>query len=190
MKVYFCSQHTDIKDKYWQNKSCTLCSLWMALKSLNNDFNLSPDELLEEALFINSFVDPGYWNHSKISILAHNYGSPAYNEEFKSFPFGKETKYAKSIRDFGVEKIFNFIKNKEGFVIVSIPKDFIHFDKPHSVLIHNVEEKEEEGNIKRYFIYNDSEKLSEEEGANLRVSEEEFKEKWRRLAIFINKIDR
>ena len=41
----------------------------MALKSLNNDFNLSPDELLEEALFINSFVDPGYWNHSKYQYL-------------------------------------------------------------------------------------------------------------------------
>ena len=67
-------------------------------------------------------------------------------------------------------------------MIVSIPKDFIHFDKPHSVLIHSVEEMEEEGNIKRYFIYNDSEKLSEEEGANLKVSEEEFKEKWRRFS--------
>lgn len=185
MTAFFCSQYRDIEDEYWKSKACTLCCLWMALKSLKKDFNLSPDDLLKKGLYINAFVDPGFWRHDRITVLAHNYGCPAYAEEFKSIPFGEETKYAENILDYGVEKIFNFLKNKEGMTIVSVPKDFIYFDKPHSVLFHSVKEVEENGEIKKYFIYNDSAKENEKEGENLEVSLEEFKNKWRRLAIFI-----
>jgi hypothetical protein len=155
----------------------------MGLKMLKKDFNLSPDELLEEAISIKAYADVGFWKHDSIAILAHNHGVPAYNEEFKSRPFGIETEYAESIRDYGIEKIFNFVKDGNGLVIVSIPKGFDHIDKPHSVLIHNVLEKEG----KRYFIYNDSEKLTEKEGENLEVDLETFKDKWRRLGIFLSR---
>lgn len=156
----------------------------MSLKALKKDFSLSPDELLKEGLYINAFIDPGFWKHDKLAILAHNYGLPAYAEEFKSRPFGVDTEYADSILDYGIEKMFNFLKNKQGTIIVSVPKDFKHFDKPHSVLLHGVKE-DSDG---RYFIYNDSEKLTREEGENLEISLEGFKNKWRRLAIFINRI--
>ncbi len=156
----------------------------MVLKSLREDFDLSPDDLLKEGLSIKGYSESGFWNHSSIAILSHNHGLPAYIEEFKSIPFGIETKYAEQIKNYGVEKIFNFIKDKKGLVIVSIPKDFIYLDKPHSVLIHNVLEE----NNEKYFIYNDSGKNNEEEGENLKISLEEFKEKWRKLAIFVNRI--
>lgn len=155
----------------------------MALKALKTDFNLSVDELLEEALNIKAWSDTGFWIHNKIAILAHNYGAAAYAEEFKSIPFGIETKYAKDILNYGIEKIYNFLKNENGFVLVSIPKNFDNLDKPHTVLFHNI--KEEDG--KKYFIYNDSEK-EKVNGENLEINIEDFKNKWRKLAIFINKI--
>ena len=183
-EIIFCSQYSDVKKEEWRPKACSISSLWMSLKYLKEDFILSPDELLEEAISIKAFSEAGFWLHDRICLLAHNHGLPAYNEEFKSIPFGQETIYAESISDYGVEKIFNFLKNKEGLVISSVPKSFDDIDKPHSILLHGILEKEGE----RYFIYNDSEKLSKEEGQNLEVNLKDFKSKWRKLAIFINKI--
>ncbi len=180
---FFCSQYIDITKEEWRKKGCSISALWMAFKILKPDFNLSVDQVLEEGISINGLKD-GFWNHQSIAILAHNHGLAAYTEEFKSSPFGKDTEYAESINEYGVNKIFDFLKNKSGAVIVSIPKSFEHIDKPHSILLHNILEKDGE----KYFIYNDSEKLSKEEGENLEVSLEEFKNKWRKLAIFINKI--
>ena len=182
----FCSQYIDITNEEWKSKGCSISSLWMAFKILKPDFDLSADQVLEEGISINGFKS-GLWNHQSIAILAHNHGLGAYTEEFKSSPFGIDTKYSESINEYGVNKIFNFLKNKEnnlGVVIASVPKNFDHVDKPHSILLHNILEKQDQ----KYFIYNDSEKLSREEGENLVVSLEEFKSKWRKLAIFINKI--
>ena len=179
----FCSQYIDITKEEWRNKGCSISSLWMAFKILKTDFDLSVDSLLEEGISINGFKD-GLWNHKSISILAHNHGFASYTEEFKSSPFGVDTEYAESINQYGVNKIFEFLKNNSGVVIASVPKNFDHVDKPHSILLHNILERDGE----KYFIYNDSEKLSKEDGENLEVSLEEFKNKWRKLAIFINKI--
>lgn len=184
MTTAYCSQYRDIEDKIWKDRACSLCALWMALKSLKSDFNLSPNELLKKGLYINAFVDPGYWRHDRLTVLSHNYGLPSYAEEFKSAPFGKETKYAEEILNHGINKIFNFLKNGEGMIIVSVPKDFIHFDKPHSILLHSIKEE----NNEKYLIYNDSAKENKEEGKNLKVSLQDFAKSWRRLAIFINKI--
>lgn len=181
---FFCSQYIDITNEEWRNKGCSISALWMAFKILKPDFNLSLDQVLEEGISINGFKG-GLWNHQSIAILSHNHGLAAYTEEFKSSPFGIDTEYAENINEYGVDKIFEFLKNKSGVVIASVPKSFDHIDKPHSILLHNVSERDGE----RYFIYNDSEKLSKEDGENLEVSLEEFKNKWRKLAIFINKID-
>lgn len=183
----FCSQHKDITNEEWKSKGCSISSLWMAFKILKDDFDLSVDTLLEEGISINGFKN-GFWNHQSIAILAHNHGLASYTEEFKSSPFGVNTEYAENINQYGVNKIFDFLKDNQennlGVVIVSVPKNFDHIDKPHSILLHNVLEKDGE----KYFIYNDSEKLSAEEGENLEINIKEFKDKWRKLAIFINKI--
>ncbi|MBP9765910.1 MAG: hypothetical protein KBD12_01595 [Candidatus Pacebacteria bacterium] len=180
---FFCSQYIDISNQEWRNKGCSISSLWMGIKKIKPDFNLSLDNLLEEGISINGFKD-GFWDHKSISILAHNHGLAAYTEEFKSAPFGKDTEYSENINNYGVNKIFNFLKNNSGAVIASVPKNFDEVDKPHSILLHNVLERDSE----KYFIYNDSEKLSDKEGENLEISLKEFESKWRRLAIFINKI--
>lgn len=180
----FCSQYRDIKDEDWKNKACTICALYMALKFLKDDFDLSVDDLLIEALKIKAWSDTGFWIHNKIAILAHNYGLPAYTEEFKSIPFGVETKYAEDILDYGIKKIFNFLKNKEGLIIISAPKNWMEIDKPHSILLIDILEENEE----KYFIYNDSAKENEAEGRNLKINLKDFKNTWRKLAIFINKI--
>lgn len=184
---FFCSQYIDISNEEWKDKGCSISSLWMAFKILKPGFDLSVDQVLEEGISINGFKG-GLWNHQSIAILVHNHGLGAYTEEFKSSPFGKDTEYVESINEYGVNKIFNFLKNNRDnnscTVIASVPKSFDHIDKPHSILLHNVLERDGE----KYFIYNDSEKLSREEGENLEVSLEEFKNKWRKLAIFINKI--
>lgn len=192
---FFCSQYIDITNEEWRNKGCSISALWIALKILKPDFNLSLDQLLEEGISINGFKG-GLWNHQSIAILSHNHGLAAYTEEFKSSPFGIDTEYAENINEYGVDKIFEFLKNKSGIVIASVPKSFDHIDKPHSILLHSILEKDGDQTSQnasswqgKYFIYNDSEKLSKEEGENLEVSLEEFKNKWRKLAIFINKID-
>lgn len=184
---FFCSQYLDITNEEWKNRSCSISALWMGFKILKPEFNLSLDQVLEEGISINGFKD-GFWDHKSIAILAHNHGFAAYTEEFKSSPFGVDTEYAESINEYGVNKIFEFLKNNRennfGVVIASVPKNFDDVDKPHSILLHDVLEKDGE----KYFIYNDSEKLSKSEGENLEISLQEFKNKWRKLAIFINKI--
>lgn len=186
MKIYFCSQYRDIKNADWKHKGCSVSALWMALKSLKQEeFILTPDELLEEAINIKSFSDTGFWKHEKVSILAHNHGLAAYNEEYKSMPFGEETKYASRLNSYGVEKIFQFLKEKRGLVIASIPKNFEEINKPHSILLHDVKVKD---SGERVFVYHDSEKESEEEGVNKEIDFNTFLNSWRRLAIFLNKI--
>jgi hypothetical protein len=181
---FFCSQYIDITNEEWKNKGCSISSLWMAFKKSKEDFDLSVDQILEEGISINGFKD-GFWDHKSIAILAHNHGLASYTEEFKSSPFGIDTEYAKDMNEYGVNKIFDFIKNNNrAVVIVSIPKNFDQIDKPHSILLHNVSEKAGE----KYFIYNDPEKLSKSDGENLEINLEEFKNKWRCLAIFINQI--
>lgn len=185
MKIFFCSQKKDIQNEEWRNKGCSVSALWMALKSLNQDFDLSVDELLGEAISIKSFSEAGFWRHDKISVLAHNHGLAAYNEEFKSIPFGEETKYARDLNKYGVEKIFNFLKDKKGLVIVSVPKNFSELNKPHSILLHNIK-ADDKGN--NFFVYHDSEKDNGESGADLEISLEIFEKTWRKLAIFLSKI--
>lgn len=182
MKTFFCSQHTDIQNDEWKNKGCSISALWMALKTLNSDFNLSLDKLLEEAINIKANGD-GLWKHDRVAVLAHNHGLAAYAEEFKSIPFGEETKYAKSLVEYGLQKIYNHLK-EGGMVIVSVPKDFTETNKPHSILLTGVKEEDR----KRFFIYNDSNKRTEEEGKGLEISFENFAKVWRKLAIFLNKI--
>lgn len=184
---FFCSQYLDITNEEWKNRGCSISALWMGFKILKPEFNLSLDQVLEEGISINGFKD-GFWDHKSIAILAHNHGFAAYTEEFKSSPFGVDTEYAESINEYGVNKIFEFLKNNRennfGVVIASVPKNFDDVDKPHSILLHNISEIDGQ----KYFIYNDSEKLSKIEGKNLEISLQEFKNKWRKLGIFINKI--
>lgn len=182
MPTHFASQYTNITNPDWKTRSCSIVSLWMVLKSLQKDFHLSVDELLEEALKINGYSEQGLWKHSSLAILAHNYGLAAYTEEFKSEPHGEKTKYAEKILKYGVEKIYKFLESERGCVIVSIPKSFDAVDKPHSILLHGIKED----NGEKYFIYNDSEKETTEAGQDLLVKVSEFEEKWRKLAIFIS----
>lgn len=183
LKVKFASQYKDIQDESWKPRACSIASLWMALKTLRKDFKLTPDELLEEGLSINGYSYTGFWRHASIAILAHNHGLPAYIEEFKSEPFNKPTKYAKGLLNYGAEKIFNFLKNGQGLVIVSIPKNWTELNKPHAVLLTGVKVK----NGEKYFLYNDSAKETEKAGAGQEIFIEDFKKSWRKLAIFIEK---
>lgn len=182
MQTHFISQHIDITNESWQSRSCSIAALWMALKSLDKDFPLTPDELLQEGLKIHGYSETGFWKHASLAILAHNYGLAAYLEEFKSEPFGEKTKYAETLLAYGVTKIFNFLKDGGGCVIVSVPKNFTEITKPHSVLLHSVKIVEGE----KYFIYNDSEKESAEEGKDCLISLRDFQKHWRKLAIFLS----
>lgn len=182
--IQFISQYNDIENPDWKHRGCTISALWMALNFLQKDFDLKPDDLLDEAIAIGAFAPVGFWLHDRIALLAHNHGLAAYNEEFKSLPFGKETKYSEPINDYGINKIFHFVKDENNVIITSVPKNFTEKDKPHSILIHGSVEKDG----KKFLIYNDSEKKSEEEGRNREVDLETFKENWRKLAIFISKI--
>lgn len=171
--IKYISQYKDIDSAEWQNKSCSIVALYMAIQALQVDFNLTPDQLLAEGLKINGYNEAGFWKHQSLAILAHNHGLAAYTEEFKSEPFGEKTKFSEEILEYGVNKIYNFIKNGEGLVLVSVPKNFDQVDAPHTILIYKVEEMSGE----KYFIYNDSAKDNKEEGENLKIKVKDFKEK-------------
>ncbi len=184
MNIKYISQYRDVKDDSWKNRSCSVVALYMAISALQKEFNLSVDELLAEAIKIQGYDPVNSWKHQSMAILAHNYGVGAYIEEYKSLPFGIETKYAKSLEIYGINKIYDFLKNKSGLVMASIPKNFNDNGGPHVILL--LEAIEENGS--RYFIYNDPGKDNEAEGEKLKVSLEDFTNKWRKLAIFLNKI--
>lgn len=195
IEVPYFSQILDVGDPYWQERSCSITCLKMLLEFYKNGIDMpSIDGLIEEGIIIGGHSAKGVsdvgWKQSSIVALARNHGLSGYNQEFRSIEVDinehkfKESKYQEKIFKEGIEKIIEWLKSRKP-VIVSVPKNFNGDSSPHTILLAGF--AEDNGDITGFY-YHDSNFSEREEGQNRFVDIQTFKNKWRRMAIFLNKV--
>jgi hypothetical protein len=184
---YF-SQYLDVKDPYWQPRSCSIVCLKTVMNYYKGDNKNIPsiEQLIKEGFLIGGFGLDG-WVHDAIVMLAHNYGFSAYRQEFRSMDIDYESKkmqegiFHQKLSEDGTEKIIRYLKSKKP-VIVSAVKKFQEEDKFHTVVLIGLEEQ---GDKVLGFYYHDPDALVRQDGMKQFVNMETFEKFWRRLAIFI-----
>lgn len=187
--VPYYSQYRDVTDDSWKARACGAVCLKMVLEYFGRKRSLtvpSIDELIQEGIAIKATSEAG-WVHTRIALLAHNHGFPAYNEEFRSVAVNyekqrfSESEHAESLMRYGITKIAETVRAGRP-VIVSVSKRFEHKELFHQVVLTGIRGS---GAAVEGFFYNDPDHDSPEEGTNRFVDLATFREHWRRFAIFV-----
>ena len=176
-------------------KACAAACLKMALEFIKRERAPTIDELFDEALIIQEdMLRKGLITensiarglpHDIIVFVAHNHGVPAYKEEFKSVSVDlKEKSFSfnpdgEKMREFGISKIIKTLK-EEGLSIASVAPNFSTNRESHLVLLTGFEEKN--GELTGFYYHNPDDRGGESKG--LFVDMGDFREKWRKMAIF------
>ena len=213
LDVPYYSQHTDVKDETWRRHSCAIVCVYMVLayaKSKKGEEGQMPtiDDLIYEGFELRGTGSYG-WTHDALVWLLHNHGVPGYREEFKSI----DENVAKDFTEVGLRKIGEMLKEGNP-VIVSGIKKWKEDKKFHNFVLTGFEEEAGElvgfyyhdpdddpktsdpnsATLPDADISRDTERTREPDvrtkrpktsGANLFVDIKTFKEKWRKLAIFV-----
>jgi hypothetical protein len=185
LNVPYYSQRTDVIDTEWKSRSCLVVSAKMVAEFLGAKI-VSADEWIKEGVCIGAW-DGNYWKHEGIVRLLRNHGVFGYAQEFKTVDvnIGNGEMKAGVMSDLflknGIEKIIKSLDSGSP-VIVSIYKYFTEKDRHHGIVIIGYEK--DENNLVKGFYYHDPEAPEEKGGENLFVGLDEFKNGWKRLAIF------
>jgi hypothetical protein len=188
LNIPYYSQRTDVKDQEWQPRSCLIMAVKMVAEFLGAEA-ISADDLIKEGMLIDAW-DGKFWKHSEVIRLFRNHGISGYAQEFRAVDVDLETEEMKPAKEEslflekGLEKI---VKNLDQNVpvIVSIYKYFTEKNRHHAVVIIGYEK--EEGKLKGFY-YHDPEAPDEKGGQNLFVELEAFKNGWKKLVIFAEKV--
>lgn len=184
LEVPYVSQHNDVSDEKWKRHSCPIVCVYMVLKFMKEEDDKieipeAVDDLIYEGFELRGTGDYG-WTHDSLVWLLHNHGVSAYREEFKSI----DDSTASRFRDIGIEKIKKSIES--GFpVVVSGIKGWNEEKKFHTFLFTGLAEGKSK-NIEGFY-YHDPDSYSEKDGAHQYIPLDLFKEKWRKMAIFVYK---
>jgi hypothetical protein len=170
LPVPYFSQHLDVTDTYWQQRSCGMTCVKMVLDFLKKDVS-SLDDLIWQGVRIDGY-GPSGWVHSALVSIFDMHGIRAERKEFKGELF-KE----------GLSEILHSLEAGMP-VIISAIKKFQEPDKFHMVLLVGFEK---ENDTITGFYYHDPDAEIREEGMNQFVSFGEFEKHWRRFAIFVKK---
>jgi len=167
LDVPYYSQFLDVEDKEWMPRACGMACVKMILdfyKIKNPDLDI---------LIKKGNEDGGYsksgWLHDYFVHLFEEYGLSAMREE-------KMKNY---------DSIIENLKNNKP-VIVSGIKYIFGQTKFHMVVLTGLEE--ENGNVTGFY-YHDPESTNREFAQNIFVSIDIFLRDWRKMAIFVEKID-
>lgn len=172
---YF-SQHADVTDPEWRSRACGIACLAMIIEYYKKTGFKTLDSLIEHGVSIDAFTTQG-WSHPRLVIMAHNYGVLGYMEEFRS---GKP-EYHEEFFGKGIEKIVNHLKNGHP-VIISTYRNWTEEGKFHMVVLTGYL-ADDNGIIG--FYYSDPDAADAETGKGRFVDFNMFKERWRRLVIFL-----
>lgn len=186
-EVPFYSQYDDVERSEWKSKSCTITCLKMALDALCSNRAPSIDHLIDEGVLIGGRNEHG-WIHGKVAIIAHNYGVPAYAEEFRSITVQSNGKseispYEESITSYGIHKLHSLVRARV-FPIVSVPRNMEQSGSFHSILLIGYEEV---GGTLTGFYYHDPDTEKERREGEF-VSIGDFARLWRKMAICIGEM--
>ena len=214
LPVPYTSQHEEVKDPEWQSRACGIACVKMVVDYFatapQRHIFATPatmDDLLAEGLFI---LEDGLsknihgWVHDYLVALLHNHGVPGYKEEFRTIHFDVPTKaftpshYASSFLDAGVQNIVTHL-DQSNPVIVSGIRNWTEEKKYHMFVVVGYEKAPERTEVIEGvgvdvtpvpgtllgFYYHDPDALAgTEPRENLFISIDEFKSKWRKMAIF------
>lgn len=175
LPVPYFSQFLTVTDLTRQRSACSVTCLAMALAYLMPDDAPSPDELYEEGERIGGRDANGNWTHDGIVRLSRNHGVLAYSQEFRSLKGGSPSRYEEEFVRRGIEKIRTSILSGLP-VIASIVRR--GGATPHTVVIVGVDE--------RGFLVHDPDARKEEDGKYVILSIEEFRNIWRKFAVFFD----
>lgn len=181
MAAYFSQYNTALPEE-WRARACGVVALKMALDELHTG---TLADLLEEARAIGAWQEAGgYWVHQKLAVLAHNYGLPAYSEEFRSEKRQSDgtrvtLPHHEALGHYGLEKLKVHATTRNA-ALVSVPKHFAPSGSHHMVLVTGYEDGQ--------FVYNDSAYATAAEGEDRRIKSEDFFLQWRRFAIFTERL--
>lgn len=174
------SQHRDVKERFWQNKSCGIVCVKMIIDYFHPDNLTTLSSLIKEGLVIDGFTKEG-WSHHSLVILLRNHGVMAYSQEFRSHEIDLETKegrkssYEENFIQKGIEKIKENLDKKLP-VIASVSKDFNGNKDTHLILLTGYDDK--------YVYFNDPNSENESEVQTLKKEFSYFLEYFRPMVIF------
>ncbi len=195
LKVPYHSQFRDSVREEWKSKACTVTCLKMAGDFLVPERLPSIDELFSEALFhsesmrskglIADIALSNGFPHDVIILLAHNYGIPAYREEFKSKSINtnseiKESQYSGDMLNEGINRLRQSIENGKP-PIVSVLPGLSEGTSFHTILLVGFEE--ENGVVSGFYYHDPDSKVIDLESIFIPISK--FLEFWRKMAIFV-----
>jgi hypothetical protein len=179
LQIPYLSQHQDVKDTTWQNKSCGIVCVKMILDFLHPDeiTHDTPDSLISEGIGTGGYTQEFGWNHESLVRLFRNRGINAYRQEFVT----KTELYKKKLENTGTAKIRKMIQEQELPAIVSVEKGFDENTHSHLIVITGYEADK---NGLTGFYYHDSDaRVGKKE--HQFVTKEKFLKYWRRFVIFV-----
>lgn len=195
LQVPYYSQFRNVTNTQWQDGSCTMTCLKMALDFLYPQRAPSIDELFDEGLtHIKSMTERGLLSssasahgipHEVVVLMAHNYGALSYREEFKSMAVSETGKvmqgqYAGLMYEQGLKKICAMLETGS-LPIVSVEPGLSAGKSFHTILLVGFEATE--GTLTGFYYHDPDAKEDPREG--IFISLEDFRKFWRKMAIFI-----
>lgn len=163
----FISQYSDDIPSEWRSRACGVTALAMAMATGGK--SVPVQELIEEGLQRGAYLSGIGWKHSGLVNMAANRGFKAYRKEFRRLGPFKGFPY-KAVR-------WYLRKSLAKGIVPIVSLSFDEVEDTHLVALTGFDEGG--------WFYNDSSKLSREDGFNRYMSDKEFARLFRRLAIFI-----
>lgn len=187
--VTYYSQFDNVLREEWKARACSIVCLKMALDFFSPDV-IDIDSLIDEGVLLKGWTPHG-WTHDSLSLIAHNHGLASYREEFRSMHADPRTgtfsisPYTEKFIEYGIKKISDAIENG-GLVIVSTYRNWNPQESFHTVLLIGLE-KGEDGRISGFYYHDPDTALEKREGIFVQLKD--FLENWRKMALFMGKID-
>lgn len=182
LSVPYHSQFDEITLPEWKEKGCAITCLKMCLDFAHPNEIPSIDDLIKEGELIGGYLENVGWKHEAIVRLAHNYGVPAYPEEFRSIKVDINSKsfseniLEKDLIDKGIQRIRDSIDRKVPVIVSMATKS-----GSHQVIVVGYEDNL--GSTTGFFINDPDNRSSEKNGVFVPISE--FLNNWRKFAVFV-----
>ena len=182
LNIPYHSQFDEITMSEWKEKGCAITCLKMCLDFSRPDEIPSIDDLIKEGELIGGYVEKVGWKHEAVVRLSHNYGVPAYPEEFRSIKVDINSKsfseniLEKDLIDKGVQRIRDSIDRKVPVIVSTSTKL-----GSHQVVVVGYEDNL--GSTTGFFINDPDNRNIEKKGVFIPISD--FLNNWRKFAIFV-----
>ncbi len=180
LNIPFISQSDVSIPNEWKDKSCAIACLKMCLDFYKKEIP-SLSDLIKEGEITGGYISGIGWKHEGLVRIAHNYGVPAYPQEFRSVKVNLSDKsfssseFENDLVKIGLQRIKDSINNNVPVIVAFLP-GFGSVANYHDLVVIGFEE--ENG-----FIVHDPSDSDPKEAVF--VPEDVFLKFWRKFAIFV-----